>query len=103
MLDFNVKSLGKEPEWEVKDNEWDDGGKTKIQLLGLILGGGRIVLTSINDNPPFNDDSWNEDFIEDGEEIDGDNDSENVFLEEETNSSDYGVMSKWEFRLSRDY
>ena len=57
LLDFDVESLGKEPEWEVEENEWDDGGETKILIVGAHTERGRAVLTTVNDNPPSDDDS----------------------------------------------
>jgi len=57
LLDFDVESLGKEPEWEVEENEWDDGGETEISIVGAHTERGRVVLATINDNPPSDDDS----------------------------------------------
>ena len=38
------------PEWEVKENEWDDDRKTDISNVRAHTKGGRTVLTTVNDN-----------------------------------------------------
>ena len=66
LLDFDVRSLHKEPQWEVEDNEWDDGGETEISIVGAHTEGGRVILTTVNDSPSSDDDSQDEDFVWDG-------------------------------------
>ena len=78
LLDFNVESFCKEPKWEVEENGWMMVGRLRFQLLGLILRELVVVLATIDDRPPSDDDSQDEDFVWDGE--DG-NDSEDVSLD----------------------
>jgi len=66
----------------VKENEWDDGGENEILIVGAHTERGRIVLATVNDSPPSDDDIQDEDFVWDGE------DSEDVSLDEEINNSD---------------
>ena len=87
LLDFDVESLCKEPELEVEENEWGDGEETEISIIRAYTEGGGVVLETVDDSPPLDDDSYDEDFVWDGE--DG-NDSEDVSLEEELGDSDSG-------------
>ncbi|KAJ8444410.1 hypothetical protein Cgig2_005932 [Carnegiea gigantea] len=66
LLDFDVGSLCREPQWEVKENEWDDGMDAVISIVGAQAEGGRVIVTSVDDNPPSDDDSEDEDFVVDG-------------------------------------
>lgn len=89
LLDFDVGALCREPEWEVKDNEWDDGREAKIFIFGAHAGRGGVIVAGVNDNPTSNDDSQDKDFVGDDELLDFDvDDSENVSLDEENNSSE---------------
>ncbi|KAJ8421206.1 hypothetical protein Cgig2_025004 [Carnegiea gigantea] len=65
-------------------------GRLRFLLLELILRRGRVIVTCVNDNPASDDDSQDEDFVGDGEEIEDVNDSEDVSLDEENNNSDSG-------------
>jgi len=40
LLDLDVGFLCRESEWEVEDDEWDDGTKTKILIIEPHTGGG---------------------------------------------------------------
>ncbi|KAJ8422868.1 hypothetical protein Cgig2_018755 [Carnegiea gigantea] len=101
LLDFVVGSLCREPEWKVEENEWDDGRETEISIIGAHIEGGRVIVSCVNDNPASNDDSQDENFVEDGENIEDVNDSEDVSLDKETNSSDYGDDDQWKLRLPK--
>ncbi|KAJ8442544.1 hypothetical protein Cgig2_026486 [Carnegiea gigantea] len=58
----------REPVWEVKENEWGDGRKAEISIIGTYTERSRVIGTCINDNPASDDDSQDEDFVGDGEE-----------------------------------
>ncbi|KAJ8443285.1 hypothetical protein Cgig2_015763 [Carnegiea gigantea] len=90
LLDFDVGYLCKEPEWEVEENEWDDGREVEIFIVGDHTKGGRVIITCFNDNPASDDDSQDKNFIGDDEETRHSNDSENVSLDDENNNSDSG-------------
>jgi len=85
LLDFDVGSLCREPQWEVEENEWDDGRDAVISIIGAQAEGGRVIVTSVDDNPPSDDDSEDEDFIVDSEDVD---DNDDMSLDEENNSSE---------------
>ena len=87
ILDFDVGFMCREPQWEVEENEWDDGRDAVISIIGAQAEGGRVIVTSVDDNPPSDDDSEDEDFVVDCEDVD---DSEDVSLDEEDNSSESG-------------
>ena len=89
----------KEPEWEVEDNEWHDGGEIEISIVGAYIEGGRVVLTTVNENPPSDDDNQDENFVWDGEETEDGNDVEDVSLDEEINSSDSGNDEQLEAQI----
>ncbi|KAJ8439455.1 LOW QUALITY PROTEIN: hypothetical protein Cgig2_008486 [Carnegiea gigantea] len=98
LLDFDVVSLCREPQWEFEENEWDDGRDTVISIVGAQAEGGRIIVTSVDDNPPSDDDSEDEDFVVDGEDVDH---SEDVSLDEENNSSDSGDEEQLEVQVEQ--
>ncbi|KAJ8438844.1 hypothetical protein Cgig2_023036 [Carnegiea gigantea] len=98
LVDFDVGSLCREPQWEVEENEWDDGRDPVISIVGAQVEGGRVIITSIDDNPPSDDDSEDEDFVVDGEDVD---DSENVSLDEENNSSESGDDEQLEVQVEQ--
>ena len=98
LLDFDVGSLCREPQWEVEENEWDDGRDAVISIIGAQAEGGRVIVTSVDDNPPSDDDSEDEDFIVDGK--DG-YDSEDVSLDEENNNSKSGDDEQLEVQVEQ--
>ncbi|KAJ8428876.1 hypothetical protein Cgig2_021043 [Carnegiea gigantea] len=85
LLDFDVGSLFREPQLELEENEWDDGRDAVISIVGAQAEGGRVIVTSVDNNPPSADDSEDEDFIVDGEDVDN---SEDMSLDEKNNSSE---------------
>ncbi|KAJ8448871.1 hypothetical protein Cgig2_030727 [Carnegiea gigantea] len=88
LLDLDIRSLYREPEWEVEENEWNDGGEVEIFIVRVHTEGGRVVVTCVNDNPAIDDDSQAENFARDGEEIEDANDNKDVSLDEETDIND---------------
>jgi len=96
LKDFDVEYLCKEPEWEVDDNEWVDVGETEISIVGAYTEGDRVVLTTVDDTEPADDDSEDDDFVWDGED---DNDSEDVSLDEEFGNSASGDDEELEAKV----
>jgi len=98
LLDFDVGSLCRQPQWEVEENEWDDGRDAVSSIVGAQVEGGRVIVTSVDDNPPSDDDSKDEDFIVDGEDVD---DSEDVSLDKKNNSSESGDEEQLEVQVEQ--
>jgi len=67
-----------------------------ISIVGAQAEGGRVIVTSVDDNPPSNDDSEDEDFVVNGEDVD---DSKDVSLDEENNSSESGDGEQLEVQV----
>ncbi|KAJ8443972.1 hypothetical protein Cgig2_020818 [Carnegiea gigantea] len=72
-------------DFDVEENKWDDSRDAMISIVGAQPEGGRVIVTSVDDNPPSGDNSEDEDFVVDGEDID---DSKDVSLDEENNNSE---------------
>ncbi|KAJ8448909.1 LOW QUALITY PROTEIN: hypothetical protein Cgig2_030765 [Carnegiea gigantea] len=62
LLDFDVGSLYREPEWEVEENDWDASREAEISIVGAHAERGRVSITCVDDNRASDDDSQDEDF-----------------------------------------
>ncbi|KAJ8421831.1 LOW QUALITY PROTEIN: hypothetical protein Cgig2_024207 [Carnegiea gigantea] len=99
LLNFDVGSLCRKPEWEVKENEWDDGREADISMLELILREiGLLLLVLMTTQPLMMID---EDFVGDGEETGDVDNSEDVSLDKENNSSESGDDEQLEVEVDQ--
>ncbi|KAJ8424848.1 hypothetical protein Cgig2_021276 [Carnegiea gigantea] len=94
LLNFDVRSLCREPKWDIEENEWNDGRETEISIVGAHTEGGKVIVTYVNDNLAYNDDR-------DSEETGDVNDSEDVSLDEENNSSESGDDNQLEGKVDQ--
>ena len=99
LLESDVGSLCRELNGRLRRMSEMMVGRMRLQLLELILRGRGVVVACVSDNPTSDDGAQYEDFIGDGEEIEDVNDTEDVSLDEETNSSLSGDNDQLEAKV----